>query len=239
MAEKGSRKPARKNKDAPPNEEDREGQLFIQEVNEELKQEQYLEIWKKYGRYAAGAAVVILLGVGGWQYWQSEQRAEHQAASINYAAALNAIEAGNTAEASKMLTSLAQSSDAGYGALARLRRAALFAKSGEMKAAADEYDLLARNEEAPRAFRDLATLMWGLSALETVPPKEAIDRLAPLRADTSPWRFTATELTALYAERAGDRERAAALFGQLAENDDAPESIRSRAREMVAILGQS
>lgn len=237
MAEKGSRKPAKK--DAPAQDEDREGQLFIQEVNEELKQEQYLRIWKQYGRYLVGAAVVIMLGVAGWQYWRSEQRSARQAESVTYAAALKAIEDNKAAEASKLLANLAQTSDAGYGALARLRRAALFARSGEMKAAADEYRRLADDGEAPKGFRDLATLMWALSALDNAPPKEAIDRLQPLTADASPWRFTARELTALYTDRAGDRKKAAALFDALAKNEQAPQSIRSRAREMVAILGES
>ena len=237
MAEKGSRKPAKK--DAPPKDEDREGQLFIQEVNEELKQEQYLKIWKQYGRYLVGAAVVILLGVAGWQYWQSEQRSARQAESVTYAAALKAIEGNNPAEASKLLANLAQTSDGGYGALARLRRAALFAKSGAMTEAAAEYRRLADNEDAPQGFRELATLMWALSALDTAEPKAAIDRLQPLAAETSPWRFTARELTALYTDRAGDRKKAAAIFGELAKNEKAPDTIRSRAREMLSILGES
>ncbi len=236
MAKKGSKKP---DQQPLPEEPDREDQLFIQEVNEELKQEKYLKLWKQYGRYFTGAAVVIILGVAGWQYWQGEQRKEIEAVSVKYAAALSAAQAGKNAEASKLLTATAAEAGGGYVALARLQRAALFAKSGEMKAAADEYLRLANDEKAPQVFRQLGTVMWGLAALDTAPPKEAIERLGPLTADTSPWRYSARELTALYTDRAGQRKEAIAQLERLAKDTKAPETIRSRAREMVAILGES
>jgi hypothetical protein len=236
VARKGSRKPDQQPK---PEDLDRDDQLFIQEVNEELKQEKYTKLWKQYGRYFVGAAVVVILGVAGWQYWQSEQRAAVEAVSVKYAAALRAAEAGKNAEASKLLTSVASESDGGYAALARLQRAALFAKTGEIKAAAQEYRRLADDQKAPKVFRELGTVMWGLSALDTAPPKEAIDRLKPLTADTSAWRYSARELTALFTDRAGRRKEAIAMLDRLAKDTKAPDTIRSRAREMVAILGES
>lgn len=236
MAKKGSKKP---DKQPLPEEDDREGQLFIQEVNEELKQEKYHKLWKQYGRYFTGAAVLIILGVAGWQYWQGQQRSATEAVSAQYAAALSAAQAGKNAEASKLLTTVAAEADGGYVALARLQRAALFAKSGEMKAAAQEYLRLADDEKAPPVFRQLGTVMWGLASLDTAPPKEAIERLKPLTADTSPWRYSARELTALYTDRAGQRKEAIAQLDRLAKDTKAPETIRSRAREMVAILGES
>lgn len=236
MAKKGSRKPDKQPK---PEEPDREDQLFIQEVNEELKQEKYTKLWKQYGRYFVGGAVAIILGVAGWQYWQQQQRAEIEAVGVKYAAALKAAQDGNNAQASKLLTAVAAEGEGGYVALARLQRGALFAKSGEMKAAAQEYLRLANDEKAPQIFRELGIVMWGLAALDTAPPQEAIDRLKPLTADTSPWRYSARELTALYTDRAGQRKEAVAQLERLAKDTKAPETIRSRAREMIAILGES
>ena len=56
-----ARKRKRDAGNAPETEIDREEELFIQEVNEELKQERYLQTWKKYGQYIVGGA---LLAVG-------------------------------------------------------------------------------------------------------------------------------------------------------------------------------
>lgn len=236
MARKGSRKPDQQPK---PNELDREDQLFIQEVNEELKQEKYQKLWKQYGRYFVSVAVVVILGVAGWQYWQGQQRAEIEAVSVKYAAALKAAQDGKNAEASKLFTAVAGEAEGGYVALARLQRAALFAKSGEMKAAAQEYLRLADDQKAPEVFRQLGTVMWALSALDTAPPKDAIARLKPLTTDTSAWRYSARELTALFTDRAGQRKEAIAQLERLAKDTKAPETIRSRAREMIAILGES
>ena len=63
-------------------------------------------------------------------------------------------------------------------------------------------------------------------------------RLEPLMADSSPWRFSARELTGLLAKRSGDTAKAKKLFSGLAEDRIAPQGIRNRAREMLSLLGK-
>ncbi len=62
-------------------------------------------------------------------------------------------------------------------------------------------------------------------------------KLAPLDTPTGPWRFSARELRALAALKTGDAKTAKDLYRQLADNADAPQSLRARAAEMLAVLG--
>ena len=49
---------------------------FFREVEEEYRREQLQNFGKKYGVWI-GAAVLLFLGaIGGWLYWQNQQRAE-------------------------------------------------------------------------------------------------------------------------------------------------------------------
>ena len=42
------------------------GDLF-REIDEELRQERFEKLWQNYGKYVIGAAVAVVLSVGGWK----------------------------------------------------------------------------------------------------------------------------------------------------------------------------
>ena len=60
--------------------------------------------------------------------------------------------------------------------------------------------------------------------------------MQPLTADSSPWRFTALELTGLLAHRANDDTKAKTIFAKLADDREAPQGVRARAAEILASL---
>jgi hypothetical protein len=88
----------------------------------------------------------------------------------------------------------------------------------------------------PSALRDLAKLLKVMRLVESGDPAALTADLAPLMAPENPWRFSATELTALLALKSGDQKHAADLFTKLADDQAAPSSLRARAAEMAAAL---
>ena len=86
-------------------------------------------------------------------------------------------------------------------------------------------------------FRDLAVILAGYLDLDTADPAELEARMAPLTADNSPWHYSAIELTAFIAVRTEDLQRARDIFTKLSEDAAAPAGVRSRARDMLAIIG--
>lgn len=222
----------------PVDENDRADQLFIEEVNEELKQERALAFWKKYGRYLTAGVVIAILAVGGFQYWKTSQRKAAEQASIDFAQASQLLSDGKTKDALAAFEALAAKSG-GYSRLARLQAAAIQAKSGDAKAAAASYKALAGDSGADPVFRNVATLLWGLTGLDHEPPQQMIAALKPLTAETERWRFTAREITALYEIKAGRKAVALEIFKKLAADQAAPSALRVRASEMVAALSGS
>ena len=57
--------------------------------------------------------------------------------------------------------------------------------------------------------------------------------------ETSPWRFSAREMSAVLAARAGDKDKARTLFQQLADDSQAPAGVRSRAADLATLYGKS
>lgn len=214
------------------------GDIF-REIDEELKQENYLLLWKKYGnRILTALAVLALIGAGiyAWQRYQENQRLTD---SNRYSEAQALVAGGKREQAAALFANLADNAGGSYQTLARLQRAALRADGGDTAGAIGVYDQVANDSSADPVLRHAATLLAVLTSLDLpkFDPSPLAARLAPLEAPTSPWRFSARELSALIALKTGDDKKAKDLYRQLADNADAPQAMRARAAEMLAALG--
>ncbi|MCZ6859679.1 MAG: tetratricopeptide repeat protein [Alphaproteobacteria bacterium] len=220
-------------------EEDQSDKQLFREIDEDLRRERYMKLWKDYGRFVVGAAVTVVLATAGWVWWQRHQLSVRGEEGERYAAAAALVGKGNTAAAIKAFAQVAAESGAGYAALAKLREAALLANKGDLKGAAALYDAIAADADANQNLRHLARLLGTLSLLDTGDPGKLTAKLAPLAKVDGPWHYAALELTGLLAERAGDIKRARAIYTRLVDDAAAPASLRARARVYLELLGNS
>lgn len=123
--------------------------------------------------------------------------------------------------------------------MAALRGAALKAEEGDVAGAVEAYRAIADNSAIDGAFRDLATVLAVLHAMEAdvENPDALIADLQPLMDEGDAFRFSAMELTALLSMRQGDPERARDLYSQIVDDSAAPQAMRGRARQMLSTLG--
>ena len=112
--------------------------------------------------------------------------------------------------------------------------ALILVQQGKGADAATVYDGIAGNASVPTQYRDLATLLGVMQRADGGDPAQLTAKLQPLTADTSPWRFSARELTAMLAARAGDTEKARTLYKQLADDQQAPSGVRGRDYKALA-----
>jgi hypothetical protein len=208
---------------------------IFREIDEELRRDNLLKLWSRYGRYVLALAAVVVIIAGGIVAWRDHQASERRAQSARYASALNLVREGKDADAAKVFAAVAQEGG-GYAVLAAFEDAELRAKSGDRKGAVAAYDHIAAEGGLDPAFRDMARLLSAMHALPDGDPQSIIDRLAPMTASDSPWRATATELTAAARLKSGDKSGALALYKQLADDLSAPQSLRARAAELAAAL---
>jgi hypothetical protein len=109
-------------------------------------------------------------------------------------------------------------------------------RAGDEAAAIASYDGIAKDGSVDQIYRDLATVLWGLHALDTIDAQVVVDRLAPVTAPDNPWHSTALEVTAVVHMKAGDRGAAKADYQKIADDLAAPRGLRARATQMVAAL---
>jgi hypothetical protein len=211
---------------------------IIREVDEELRREDWENVWKKYGKFVVAGAVGIVLATAAVVGWREYDQSRRMAQGDKFAAAVARVEnAEQPQEAADIMAALAADASAGYATLARFREAKYRADAGDRGAAIVLYDRLASDTSVEPMFRDLATLYSVRMQIATGDPVALTARLAPLTVDANPWRFTARELTAVLALAVGDTEAARQIYAPLADDLNTPESLRARAAEMLRALG--
>lgn len=214
------------------------GDIF-REVDEELKQERLEKLWKQYGKYVIAAAVLVVVAVAGWKFWQSYQTSQRHAEAGRFRAAAALLEQGKTDEAARAFSALGAETSSGYGILARFRLAAMRAGTEDAAGAIDIYDAIAADSAVPASMRSLATVLGGLQALRvpSIDTAAIESRIEPLIRPGSAYRHVALEILAVTAHRAGDIEKAKSRYRAIVDDAAAPPGIRSRASQMLGILG--
>ena len=220
-------------------ERDPEQENLFKEIDEELRQEKMNVIWNKYGSFIIGAAVLVVGLVAIFQAWQAWDTNRRSAESAQFETALGAALQQRSVDALQTFAKLAKDASTGYATLARLNKAALQAEGGDRAGAVASYLSISIDDSVDTIFRDLALLLSTLHDLDTAVPDELAQRVARLTLTDNPWRHSAKELSALLAQRKGDRSQAEKLFQELADDVTAPAGIRARAAEMSAILENS
>ncbi len=193
---------------------------FLREVDEAVRQDQYKQLWDRYGVYALGVAVLVVAGVAGykgWTYWQ-EKRAQDAGAQFSQALARRAPTPRRRARSS---TGLAQYGPEGYRVLARFQLAAAEAKAGETDKAVADYDALAVDPSVDPILQGHATLQAAALRLDKADYAEMERRLKPLdrfRKRLAVFRARAARAHGLSAEQyARGRDGSSARWSAIKE----------------------
>jgi len=212
-----------------------QGDGIFREIDEEVRRDQLLALWKRYGRVLVAGLLVIVLTVLGYQLWRNQIEESLERQSALYQEAVEAAAEAGPAETAEIFGELAGRLEGGYARLAKLRLAGAHAQAGELAAAADLYREVAEAVEDAR-LSAYARYMAGAALLEAEGPDAAIAMLAPLEDPSQPLHYSALELLGVAYLEAGDREAAIAQFAAIAEDPSVPPALKGRAEDMLAML---
>jgi hypothetical protein len=208
---------------------------IFREIDDELRRDNLLKLWQRYGKYVIAVAVLALAIAGGIVGWRDHQASERRAQGQRYSSALALVREGKDGDAAKLFALLAREGG-GYSLLARFEEAEMLAKTGDNKAAIAAYDDLAGGSGIDPEFRDLAVLLSVMHGLAAGDATTSVERLRPLTASDNPWRASALDLSAAAKLQSGDRSGALAIYKELSDDLSAPQGLRARAAEMAAAL---
>lgn len=210
---------------------------FLREVDEELRRDQAIAIWRKWGRLIVAGIIAALIAFGGYLYWQHRTAQAAGAEGETLQAAYDKLAANQPNDAAKPLAELAQSKSDGYRALAVFTQADLLLQKDDLKGAAAKFASIATDQSVAQPFRDLALVRQTTAEFDALKPEVIIARLRGLAVQGNPWFGSAGELVAAAYLRQGRRDLAGATFGRIAKDETVPETIRQRAVQMAGTMG--
>lgn len=211
--------------------------IFMAEVDEAVRADRAASLFRRYGRALVALIVIALLALGGWLFWQDRQESIAADHGRNFSAALEAMGSGRPKAASDQAALLATSDSPAYRALALMMQGNAALAQGDVRTAAARFGAVANDADVPQPLRQTALLRQTLAEFDAIPPETVVARLRALVAAPGPAFASAAELTALAELKRGNDRAAAALFARIAATEDAPDGLKSRARQMAGTLG--
>ncbi len=208
---------------------------IFREVDEDLRHERYKRLWDRFGTYVIVAAILIVVGTAGWRLFEYWREHEAQATGDRFIAALDLATAGDHQAASAALTAIMADGSGQYPMLATFRVASEKATAGDRDGAVADFDAIAKSS-APALVRDLARLRAALLLVDTASVADLTARVGDLAATGNPWRHSAREILGLAAWRTGDLAGARKYYDEIAEDQEKPADLQSRAQFMLGLI---
>jgi hypothetical protein len=214
-----------------------DNETFYREVDEELRRDQLVGYWKRYGKLAIAGVVLFIAAIGGIIWWMNQRELKASARGELLVSAFDDIAANNRAAAQPKLDQLAKSGVEGYRAASLLSQADMASDANQPDKAAALFRHIADDSSLAQPYRDLATVRLTALQYDKLPPQQVIARLKPLAVPGGPWFGSAGEMVASAYLKLNRPQDAGKLFAAIARDKKVPDSIRSRALQMAGSLG--
>jgi hypothetical protein len=217
---------------------------FMEEVQTDIRHEQFMTLWKKYGKLAMVGVGAVVACVALWSMWSSYQLKQQLLVSQQYVMAQDLIANGKPEEALRQMALVSDTNHKVYALLAQFSKAALLTEgpTKDLAKAQEIYESIAKGSADPM-YKDLALLQLVRVRMDALPEsatqaqyEELLKVLENLTMNESSWRHFAMELKAVLLYKLNKITEATHVFVDLAQDTKTPESMRMRVRLMAQNL---
>jgi len=199
---------------------------FIRELEEDIREQRMVDLWRKYGNFIIGIALALVLGTSVYVLWQYMKGKAQTRRQVSFSQALELVKQGKKEEATKAFQDLA-AEGGGYGKLAQLYEASLLSDPKAL------YTKISQENPADPALSKLPKVLMAARSLDN---PEVLASLEPLTAPNNAWAPLSLELLALAHIKKGNTvEAAKILIRMLKETSLTPEG-KLRAGMMLSQL---
>jgi hypothetical protein len=212
--------------------------VFLREVDEAVRQDQLEGFMSRYGKLLLAVIVIGLLAFAGWIYWDHRQTKLREERAEAYVQALDSLQAENLDAAKAKLGPIAAASgsDANISS-ARLLLAGIALRQDRKPDALKLFAQVSADTKAPQPMRDLANVRGVAADFDAMKPQDVVDRLKPLAVPGNAWFGVAGELVGMAYLKQNKQDQAGPLFAAIAKDESIEDGLRSRARQLAAVLG--
>ncbi len=206
---------------------------FIEEIREDVRRAELVQLWKKYGSYLIAGTIILVMGAIIGSYWNHHQHQQKINKAIAYENALTLLDEQHDGEALKVLQQIAEGSDQNYSLLALFKQVSLNQES------ISALNRIVENPKFDTPFRELAELFLTARLIDEGNLEASIQKLKPIADSNGPWRSMATEMIGVALMRMNNFKDAYNLFKNLVQDESASEGVRMRANACMDFMKNS
>ncbi|MGB3808421.1 MAG: tetratricopeptide repeat protein [Erythrobacter sp.] len=215
----------------------REDEILMREIDDAVRQDDATRFLQKYGVTLGVVIAFALAAMLAYWWYDSSVEAEYESQSETLIQALDNVGGRDFERASETVDPLLADGTSGARTSARFLQAAAAIEQGETARASELFATIVNDPDTPEPLRDLALVRQVSVQFDTLEPGEVISRLEGLAIPGNDFFGSAGELVAIAHLEAGNRREAGTLFAAIAKDEELPETLRSRARQMAGLLG--
>ena len=207
---------------------------FIKEVDEDIKEEKRVKLWKKLIPYVISFSLTIILFTSGFVFWKNYTRNSNKTLGDDFTAAVDLANEDDTDAALLALDRIVDKGSDGYATIAKMKKASLLIDKGLSDEGLSIYLDLERNA-VDQSFRDIATILYVLNSMDKIAPETLLKKIEPLE-NSKVWQSSALELKAFIFLKNNNKKLAKETFQSILNLKTSPSSLSTRARNMVEYL---
>ena len=202
----------------------------LRQVDEDLRKDRILILWKKYGIYIILFIVLLLVSVIGYQINKSLNISNNQKQVENY---LNASNLPSENEIVSSLSNLENSSNTFMRGLIRLKMANTLMSQGKKEQSQTILIQLMEDREVNKIINDAAGYFYLMSKLNEITKDELLVYFPDSQIDNSAFKYLFLELLALHDLFSGDFDQTKKSFQKIINDPAAPREIIIRSEKFL------
>ena len=210
---------------------------FIREVDEDLKEEKRLKLWKRMLPYVVSISLGVILSTSGFVFWENYTNKTKQQLGDDFTAAVELSNEEDIDAALLALDRIVDKGSDGYVTMAKIKKASILIAKGDINEGLDIYLDLERNA-VDQSFRDIATILFVMNSIDFKPPEELLDKLVSLK-NSLIWKSSALELKGYIYLQNNEKDKALEIFKSIDLMPNKPSSLGLRAKNMIDFLGKN
>jgi hypothetical protein len=206
---------------------------IFREVDEDIRKERYINLFRKYGVYVIAIIVIIVGTLAGIQFYSGYQVNKNEMLFAEY---INIIE-NNSDDTLEKLSDSGETSNIFLNGMYLLKRSDLLVASGQIDQATLLLSEAIENNALNKIHNDVAIYKLLMINIETFSIEEIKSYQNKLISEVDAFYLT-EELIAIKFLIEGQKEDAITKFSELSTNNSVPIEIKNRSAVFIKIANQ-
>ena len=170
---------------------------IFDEVSEDLRKDQYKQIWLKYKKFIISFIFIFVVSISAFKYIEYYQEKKKVEVATLYFDGLKEIENNKYEEAEVIFKKIIKSGDLGYSVLSYFKLANINLNKKDFQAMEKNYDNIINLDNINKAYKDYA-LFLKITNSPNINNDNKINSLKPFLTSPSEFQPIASEFEILY-----------------------------------------